>query len=68
MIRKDRRSDLKIGLPFLDSDNIPTYPPYSFKLEFFTNENCKKVASAVYNSATNTYTTKDCFFKERSST
>lgn len=64
MIRKDSRSDLKIGLPFLDSDNIPSYPAYSFKIEIFTAETNKKVASAIYNSTTFSYTFNGCFFKE----
>ena len=64
MIKKDRRSDIKIGIPFLNSDNIPDYPLYSFKLEFFTSDNNKKTVSALYNSSDNSYAFNGCFFKE----
>ena len=64
MIRKDKRSDLKLGIPFLNTENIPEIPSASIIVEIFTAETKKIIAKVDYNYTTNTRTFINCFFKD----
>lgn len=64
MIRKDRRSDIKLAIPFLDENGIPEIPLYSIKIEVYTSDVNKKVARVRYNPSTNSRTFENCFFKD----
>jgi hypothetical protein len=54
MVRKDKRSDIKLGIPFLDADGIPEKPRYSIDIQIHTTPVKKFVAQVIYNNLTET--------------
>ena len=64
MVRKDKRSDLKLGIPFLNSENIPEIPSASIIVEIFTAETKKVIAKVLYNPTSGERSYVGCFFKE----
>lgn len=65
--RIDKRSDIKLSLPFLNKEGDLIKPTFSLKVEFYTNEAVKKVfiVDCTYDNITLTYNYEctDCFFK-----
>lgn len=64
MVRKDKRSDIKLGIPFLDADGIPEKPRYSIDIHIYTTPIKKFVAQVIYNTLAETWTYVNCAFKD----
>ena len=72
MNRIDRRSDIKIGIPFSNTDGELIKPAFSVTVELFTNERNKFIATLTYSSGLDpetelpvvTYTFSNCLFKD----
>lgn len=64
MVRRDKRSDIKLGIPFLNPDGIPEIPIGSIKVEIFTTETKKITVSVLYDSVTENRIYSGCFFRD----
>lgn len=71
MDRIDRRSDIKIGVPFSNTEGELVRPTFSVVVELFTNERKKFVATLTFTRVidpetqlpVDTYTFDNCLFK-----